>query len=153
MEKGYIKFQRARKNPDKRAYLYVLTPAGVKAKSQLTYRFLRYTLDFYTKMEDKLQGCLIEMTTCGVKRVMLYGANDVVRILLGIKDMHTPEIVGVVDENYNGSICHGIPVYKEHQFADVAWDCVMITALDDVNAAESRLLELGVAPEAIQKLS
>ena len=36
LEKGYIKFQRVRKNPDKRSYLYILTPAGLKAKSQLT---------------------------------------------------------------------------------------------------------------------
>jgi len=37
LEKGHVKFQRAVHNPDKRAYLYILTPAGVKARSELTY--------------------------------------------------------------------------------------------------------------------
>ena len=30
LEKGFIKFQRAIHNPDKRVYLYVLTPAGLR---------------------------------------------------------------------------------------------------------------------------
>ncbi|HEY79942.1 MAG TPA: hypothetical protein G4O05_02525, partial [Caldilineae bacterium] len=38
-------------NPDKRSYLYILTPAGLQAKSRLTYRFLRFTLDFYEQVE------------------------------------------------------------------------------------------------------
>ena len=47
LEKGHVKFQRVRDNPDKRSYLYILTPAGLKAKSRLTYSFLRFTFDFY----------------------------------------------------------------------------------------------------------
>ena len=35
LEKGHVKFQRARRNPDKRTYLYILTPAGLRAKSHL----------------------------------------------------------------------------------------------------------------------
>ena len=58
LEKGHVKFQRVVNNPDKRAYLYILTPAGLKAKSHLTYRFLKYTLDFYNQVEAKLQQSL-----------------------------------------------------------------------------------------------
>ena len=46
LEKGHVKFQKVRHNPDKRVYLYLLTPAGLKAKSKLTYGFLQYTLEF-----------------------------------------------------------------------------------------------------------
>ena len=53
LEKGHVKFQRVIHNPDKRAYLYILTPAGLKAKSHLTYRFLKFTLDFYNQVEVK----------------------------------------------------------------------------------------------------
>ena len=47
LEKGYVKFQRAVHNPDKRSYLYIVTPAGLTAKSHLTYGFLKFTLGFY----------------------------------------------------------------------------------------------------------
>ena len=77
LEKGHVKFQRVVNNPDKRAYLYILTPAGLKAKSNLTYRFLKFALDFYNQVEVKLGRCLTAMAVAGTKRIVLWGASDV----------------------------------------------------------------------------
>ena len=71
LEKGYVKFQRALHNPDKRVYLYIVTPAGLKAKSALTYRFLKVTLDFYNQVEAKVQQTLAAMEKAGIERVVL----------------------------------------------------------------------------------
>ena len=65
------KFQRALHNPDKRVYLYIVTPAGLKAKSELTYRFLKVTLDFYNQVEAKVQQTLATMEKAGIERVVL----------------------------------------------------------------------------------
>ena len=148
-----MKFQRARQNPDKRTYLYILTPAGLRAKSRLTYGFLRFTLDFYTRMEAKLRGCLAEMADCGVKRVVLYGAGDVARILLGLADGAYREVVGVVDEAYEGHAFYGVPVVRGQQVGDLTWEAVLITAVDDFEGAEDRVRALGVAEDAVWKLS
>ncbi len=153
LKKGYVKFQRARRNPDKRAYLYILTPAGLRAKSQLTYRFLKFTFDFYNKIEEKLRRCLDEMTEVGTKGVVLYGASDAARILLGMADGAGPEVVGVVDDAHDGREFHGVPVVKSSQLKDLEWDGVLITALEDFEGAEERLRGVGVAQEAIWKLS
>lgn len=153
LEKGHVKFQRVRQNPNKRAYLYILTPAGLKAKSQLTYRFLKFTIDFYGKMEEKLLGCLHSMTQAGVKRVVLYGASDVARILLGLVNGAEMDVMGVVDDAYEGREFHGIPVFKSHQLNDLCWDKVLITVLEDLGGAEERLKKLGVVQEVIWKLS
>ena len=80
LEKGYMKFQRVWKHPNKRAYLYVLTPLGLQAKSQLTYRFLKFMFDFYNKVELKLRRCLDEMDkagceTVGIVRILRRGAD------------------------------------------------------------------------------
>ena len=75
LEKGYVKFQRAMNNPDKRTYLYILTPTGLKAKSRLTYGFLKFTLEFYNQVEGKLQYCLKQMEQAGVQRVVLCGGH------------------------------------------------------------------------------
>ena len=153
LEKGYVKFQRAVNNPDKRVYLYILTPAGLKAKSQLTYRFLKFTLDFYGKMEEKLLRCLTEMLQAGVKRVVLYGASDVARILLGLVDGVGVDVIGVVDDSYEGREFHGVSVFKSEQLNELRWDGVLITALEDFDRVEERLQELGVVQEAIWRLS
>jgi len=153
LEKGHIKFNRARKNPDKRAYLYILTPDGLKAKSRLTYHFLKFTMDFYSKMEDKLRRCLMEMVEADVKRVLLYGAGDVTRILLDLADGKGIEVVGVVDDEYDGQDFQGVPLFKNEQLQDVMWDGILITTLEDLEKAEERLLDAGVALEAIWKLS
>lgn len=40
-EKGWVKAGNFYRNPNKRAYLYILTPRGMKEKAALTLRFLR----------------------------------------------------------------------------------------------------------------
>jgi DNA-binding MarR family transcriptional regulator len=152
LEKGYVKFQRARHNPDKRTYLYILTPAGLKAKSQLTYNFLKFTLSFYGQMEAKLHRCLGEMAEAGVKRVVLYGAGDVARILLGLTDAQV-KIIGVVDEWYEGEYFYGVRVLRNGQLLNGTWDGVLITGLEEIEEVENRLLQAGVAEKAIWTLS
>ena len=153
LEKGYVKFQRAVHNPDKRSYLYILTPAGLQAKSRLTYTFLKFTLDFYNRMEEKLLRCLGDMVKAEVKRVVLYGASDVARILLRLVDKGNLEVVAVVDEEYAGREFYGVPTVKEALLHNLKWDGVLITALDDFEEAHHRLSTLGVATEAIWSLS
>lgn len=75
LEKGHVKFQRALNNPDKRVYLYILTPAGLRAKSRLTYRFLKFTMGYYARVEDKLMECLADIGSTGVRRLVLLGAS------------------------------------------------------------------------------
>ena len=41
MEKGLVKFGNFRKNPDKRKYAYLLTPAGLEEKTRITMKFLQ----------------------------------------------------------------------------------------------------------------
>lgn len=152
LAKGYVKFQRVRQNPDKRAYLYILTPAGLRAKSQLTYRFLKFTLDFYNRMEEKLRRCLEEMDEAGLEKLVLYGASDVARILLELANGRGPEVVGIVDESYVGHEFHSVQVLKGGQLQEVSWDGVLITEIEDVEAAEVYLHRLLVPDHAVWKL-
>ena len=153
LEKGYVEFQRARRNPDKRAYLYILTPAGMRAKSRLTYQFLKFTFDFYNRMEEKLHRCLNEMVKTGVERVVLYGASDVARILGEMVNGEGVEVVGVVDDAYEGREFHGMVVVKGLQLKELKWDGVLITTLNRLDEAEERLRDFGVREKVIWKLS
>ena len=61
MEKGLVKLERFRANPDKRQYAYLLTPAGLEEKTRITLTFLRRKVAEYEALEreiDRLRGDL-----------------------------------------------------------------------------------------------
>ena len=153
LEKGFVKFQKVRDNPDKRAYLYILTPSGLKAKSRLTYGFLKFTLDFYTKVESKLRDCLRGMKSRGIEQVLLYGASDVARILIGLAEAEGIRVVGLVDDSENGFHFHGIEVISPDKLNRLNWDAIFVTALEDLDGVEERLAPWGVESDQVIRLS
>ena len=55
MEKGLVKLGNFRRNPDKREYAYLLTPAGVQEKTRITLAFLRRKLAEYAALEKEIE--------------------------------------------------------------------------------------------------
>jgi EPS-associated MarR family transcriptional regulator len=151
LEKGYVKFERVRRNPDKRSYLYILTPAGLKAKSKLTYGFLKFTLDFYNQVEGKLKDCLLAMQAKGIRRIGLFGRSDAARIVIELGSVMLVDIVGISDMKSESTDFFGLPAIDYRLDGD--WDCVLITDLSDVDIAESRLKDCGVDPATIWRLT
>ena len=148
--RGYVKFRRAVRQADKRAYLYVLTPAGLAAKSQLTYRFVRSALGYYNQVEARFARCLGQMAAAGVRQVVLCGPTAAARIVLGLGAQDGLQIVGVVGEHAEGEVFHGVPVLGPTQVPAGAG--VLITALEP--EAASRWVEgLGVSAARIWRLS
>ena len=54
-EKGYVKMSRFKNSKNKLAYMYVLTPSGIKAKMELTYQFIRRKSDEYRALIREIQ--------------------------------------------------------------------------------------------------
>ena len=54
MDKGLVKFGNFRKNPDKRQYAYLLTPAGLEEKTRITMAFLRRKVAEYEALEKEI---------------------------------------------------------------------------------------------------
>ena len=153
LEKGFVKFQRALNNPDKRAYLYILTSAGMKEKSRLTYRFLKFTMGYYNRVEEKLEKCLAEMRSVGIETVLLYGATDAARIVMGLVGGNGIRVNGVVDERCEMSEFGGVPVIEASRLKDLKWDGVLITAFDDLDGVEEQLAKAGIASNKVWRLS
>jgi EPS-associated MarR family transcriptional regulator len=55
MEKGLVKLENFRKNPDKRQYAYLLTPAGVEEKTRITMAFLKRKVAEYEALEKEIE--------------------------------------------------------------------------------------------------
>lgn len=154
LERGHIKFQKVRNSPDKRVYLYILTPNGLKAKSQLTYGFLRFTLDFYNQVEEKLRRQVRDIANAGVRRVVLCGASDAARILISMcRETGDLALLGVVDENADDPEFFGIPILSRDDLKNLDCEGVLITALDNIDSEEEGLVTSGVSAEKIWKLT
>jgi EPS-associated MarR family transcriptional regulator len=153
LEKGHVKFQRVKENLDKRSYLYILTPAGLKAKSRLTYRFLKVTFDFYGRVEEKLKSTMTQLIDVGVKTIVLSGKSDVARILVDLADEFQMEIVAVLDQTQVGGTFAGVPVFDRSKIDSLSYDAVVITDIDDSEGAEEDLRSRGIPDKRIWSLS
>ena len=59
--KGWLKAGNFKKNPDKSVYLYLLTPEGIKQKSQLAIDFLRRKKHEYTQLKHEIDSLSEEL--------------------------------------------------------------------------------------------
>ena len=55
MDKGLVKLENFRNNPDKRQYAYLLTPAGLEEKSRITLAFLRRKVAEYEALQREIE--------------------------------------------------------------------------------------------------
>ena len=55
LDKGLIKMQNFRNSQNKIAYIYLLTPAGIVAKAELTSRFLKLKLYEYDVLKQEIE--------------------------------------------------------------------------------------------------
>ena len=147
LEKGYIKFEKARRNPNKLVYLYLITPEGIRAKSRLTYRFIKYTMEQHNKIEEKVRRSLETLAQEDVSQVVLYGVSDVARILYESLNGYEFRVIGVVDDNYKGEEFYGFPVVRSAALDSLDYDRLIVTSLDEPEEVEKRLLQSGVEGE------
>ena len=55
-KKGLVKAENFKKNPNKINYLYVLTPAGIMAKSKLTINFMKRKMKEYDELKSEINS-------------------------------------------------------------------------------------------------
>lgn len=55
LDKGLIKMQNFHNSHNKLAYAYLLTPSGIAAKVDLTFRFLKYKIQEYENLKAEIE--------------------------------------------------------------------------------------------------
>ena len=53
-QKGLVKIENFKKNPNKINYLYVLTPAGIAEKTKLTLNFMKRKMKEYDELKKEI---------------------------------------------------------------------------------------------------
>ena len=55
-KKGLVKINNFRKNPSKSNYFYILTPSGIKEKTNLTLNFMKRKMEEYEESKKNLKN-------------------------------------------------------------------------------------------------
>jgi len=63
VEKGFVKMQNFSRSKSKLRYAYLLTPAGVAAKSKLTAEFLSRKVAEYELLQAEIEALKVEMNS------------------------------------------------------------------------------------------
>jgi len=74
MEKGLVKLENFRRNPDKREYAYLLTPAGLEEKTRITMAFLKRKVAEYEALEKEIEQLRGELEN---RRIQADSLSDV----------------------------------------------------------------------------
>ena len=54
-QKGLVKIENFKKNPNKLNYFYVLTPKGIAAKTKLTINFMKKKMAEYDELKSEIE--------------------------------------------------------------------------------------------------
>ncbi|MFV8819138.1 MarR family EPS-associated transcriptional regulator [Haliea sp. E17] len=63
VEKGHVKAKNFKNSQNKAAYLYLLTPRGVRAKAGITAAYLQRKLDEYEALRGEIEELKAEMAS------------------------------------------------------------------------------------------
>ena len=141
VKKGYFKIT----NTPKNRVRYILTPKGVAEKTQLTYQYIQYSYQFYREARKKLSNLFNDLESQGVRRIILYGANDFSEIAyLSIQE--TPiEMVAVADDEKIDDKFLGNCVIGSSTLDSLSFDKILISSLNSTDAVLEKILEKGIS--------
>ena len=147
VHKGYVKCVNVQSN----RLRYLLTPTGIAEKTRLTYEFMEYSLFLYGQVRQHLRTILQAAVQENRKRIAIYGTGEAAELAyLSVAELGL-ELVAVFDgqdaETFLGQIVR--PIEHHHE---VAFDLLLVAALDHSEQLVERLVALGVERERLVTL-
>lgn len=112
---------------------YYLTPKGFSEKARLAYHFLQHTVSYYSALRDKVTASLNTLSTAGHKRIVCYGAGEVLEVVFIIINGSGFEfsILGITDddENKHNNKMFGFVVQPPQIIKELRPDAVLVTSI------------------------
>jgi len=134
-----LKIKNVYKNPNKKSYLYWLTPKGFKRKTNLVYRFIKVTLENYDTYVSKLLTNIIELQNKKIKKIIILGDDSAIQIFQKISDPFNFEIVGVTNLNNKNSLRLNLRYIPLDKLTEVEFDKIILLTIHSQEELESSI--------------
>ena len=144
-KKGYFKITNIPKNRIK----YILTPQGAAEKTRLTYKYIRFSYNFYKEARQKLSKLFQGLAAQGVKRVVFYGAGDLAEIAYFSLQDTTIELLVVVDDVKIGEKFLKKIVADPAVLDSLSFDRILITTDGSMEDVMEKILEKGIPRDKV----
>lgn len=127
VNKGYVKI----KGINHKRISYFLTPEGFSEKTRLTYHFLEYTIHYYTTLKKNLSEKLDAISKEGIRRVVYYGAGDVMEVTFVTMHQTNLELLGIIDDDKEkqGKKMFGFSIQGPESIKELKPEAVIITSI------------------------
>ena len=125
-EKGYVKFKYVYNNPNKRSYLYLLTPEGFARKTKLVYKFIKVTLENYNILETRMIDNCENIVKFNIKKVILSGTNNVIQIFERIAKSYDLEILGIINFDNRKKLISGHKIISKQDLKQINYDKIFL---------------------------
>ena len=148
VNKGYFKVKTMPRNRVK----YFLTPEGVARKTRLTVEYLQYSARFYRDIKKVIMGKFGDMKEDKIESILFFGIGEVAELAYLYLQLTAIQLVGIVDEEQDGSDFFDFKVEGLDRLDRKDWDAILLTRLENTVRDIERLMDIGVAPERIVTL-
>jgi DNA-binding MarR family transcriptional regulator len=123
-----------------RPFAYRITPSGREYLQELSYDHYSAVVGRYREVQERIRTRLRDLRTRGVKRVIFYGAGEVMEVAYPLAAEVELEVVAVVDDDpAKHGRRGGIEVVSPARLTDGAPDAVVITTLRHRDQIRGRL--------------
>ncbi|MEW6203003.1 MAG: winged helix-turn-helix transcriptional regulator [bacterium] len=141
VKRGAIKLKKAKG----KKLLYLITPLGLKEKAKLSYRALMETTSFYAKAKDSISGFFEALGDENIRRILFYGVDDLLDIILIVLRDFPIEVVCIIDDDGKTYRTRDFPVLTFQEWEDAVEkrpdfqvDAVVISSLKHLDSAKKR---------------
>lgn len=126
-KKGYIKI----KGINHKRISYYLTPEGFSEKTRLAYHFLEYTVNYYIRLKKNISSKLAVFSKDGIRRVVYYGAGEVMEVAFLTLHETDLELLGIIDDDKEkqGEKMFGFAIRGPEGIKELKPDAVIITSM------------------------
>jgi len=148
VKSGYCEVTTIQKN---RAQ-YILTAAGTREKTRLTYEYILSAYQLFRSAQKKIQNRYAELQKEGVARIVFYGAGDLTEIAYFSLQSTSIQLVGVADPEKNGEMFAQFVVQSPKALNPIAFDALLVTSFDNHETILNVIANTVIPPEKVRYL-
>jgi len=148
-KKGYIKISGTKRSRIR----YLITPKGILEKSRLTYEFIQYSLQLYSRVRHSLREQLSLLVREGNRRTLLCGTGELAEIAFLTIQETGLELVGIVAVSPDRERFLGYPVKPVAGVGLGDYDRMVVVSLHGADEEVKQLTAQGVPLDRIITLS
>ena len=129
---------------------YALTPKGFSHRVDLTYHFMKSSINYFKDARQRIDIIYQQMIQDGIKTVLIWGDGEVAELAyISLRGLPL-NLVGVVDGKSNDDDFFGHTIFSFEDVSALQYDAILIASFDKEEM--QRINDLGIDGQKVYSL-